>query len=226
MSQAVRPFLTKTEWVYAQMKQRILDGSFGPDDRLRLTELAREFQTSEMPVREALRMLHRDGLIVMHSHRGAIVASLSWAKAAEIVVVRTHLEVLAAREAAPHHDAASLQLLHQHVEQMDAAAAAGHAAGFSEANRLFHRVLYAPGPNAVLKEEIEDLWDRVWRTRSQSIFGLVPQRMAEAQAEHRAIVEAVGRRDADATAAAMASHRQATLAGWDRIIRDASHRPA
>ena len=75
MNIAERPFATKSEWVYEQLRRRILAGTYKPDDRLRLTELAREFNMSEMPVREALRMLQRDGLIEMHSHRGASVAN-------------------------------------------------------------------------------------------------------------------------------------------------------
>jgi DNA-binding GntR family transcriptional regulator len=214
MSTAERPFATKAEWVYDRLRQRILEGRFSPDQRLRLTELAREFQTSEMPVREALRMLHRDGLIVMHSHRGASVVNLALSEAAEVVAVRMHLELLAVEEATPLHTPETLAALARVAERMDRHGAAGEAAAFSEANRDFHRRLYAPGPNGALKQEIEDLWDRVWRVRSRSIFGLVPARMAGAQAEHRAILEAVARGDAAGAVGAMAAHRAATLAGW------------
>jgi len=214
MSEPARPFATKTEWVYDRLRQRILAGDYGPDDRLRLTALARGLGTSELPVREALRMLQRDGLIVMHSHRGAAVANVSSAKAAEIVAVRMHLEVLAAAEAAPYHDVASLAGLRRLSAEMDAAGEAGDAGRFSEANRAFHRAVYAPGRNETLKQEIEDLWDRVWRTRSRSIFALLPTRMAGAQAEHRAILDALARGRVEEVQRAMAAHRAATLAGW------------
>src|SRR5262245_64496864 len=100
---ADRPFTTKTEWVYQQLRARILGGGDKLDPRLRLTALAREFQISEMPVREALRMLQRDGLVRMENHRGATIVNLSWERAAEIVSMRMHLEVLALREAAGRH---------------------------------------------------------------------------------------------------------------------------
>ena len=190
MNIAERPFATKSEWVYEQLRRRILAGGYKPDDRLRLTELAREFEMSEMPVREALRMLQRDGLIEMHSHRGASVANLSWARAADIVAVRMHLEVMAVGEAAKSHDKASLAELRKILDRMDRDFAAGAAARFSAGNREFHRRLYAPGGNAVLKQEIEELWDRVWRARAQSIFEVDRPRMAAAQIEHRAILEA------------------------------------
>src|SRR6185436_20783178 len=83
-----RPFTTKTDWVYHRLRGEILEGSLKPDDRLRLSSLAQRFQTSEMPVREALRMLQRDGLISFANHRGATVVKLSMERAAEIVSVR------------------------------------------------------------------------------------------------------------------------------------------
>jgi DNA-binding GntR family transcriptional regulator len=219
MSIAQRPFATKSEWVYDQLRRRILGGTYKPDDRLRLTELAREFNMSEMPVREALRMLQHDGLIEMHSHRGASVANLSWSRAAEIVSVRMHLEVMAVREAASGHNKSSLAELDKILDRMDRDVAAGSATRFSAGNREFHRRLYEPGANTVLKEEIADLWNRVWRARAQSIFEVDRPRMAAAQAEHRAILSALGRNDPDAAVAAAGRHRDRTLQSWANIVR-------
>ena len=219
MNIAERPFATKSEWVYEHLRRRILGGTYKPDDRLRLTELAREFGMSEMPVREALRMLQRDGLIEMHSHRGASVANLSWSRAAEIVSVRMHLEVMAVREAAPGHDKASLAELCKILDRMDRDLAAGSAARFSTGNREFHRRLYEPGTNTVLKEEIADLWDRVWRARAQSIFEVDRARMTSAQAEHRAILAALAKNDVDAAVVAASRHRDRTLLSWAGIVR-------
>jgi DNA-binding GntR family transcriptional regulator len=219
MNIAERPFATKSEWVYEQLRRQILGGSYKPDDRLRLAELAREFNMSEMPVREALRMLQRDGLIEMHSHRGASVANLSWSRAAEIVSVRMHLEVLAVGEAAPGHDKSSLAELGKILDRMDRDLVAGSATRFSAGNRDFHRRLYEPGPNTVLKQEIEDLWDRVWRARAQSIFEVERGRMATAQAEHRAILAALAKNDAEAATIAASRHRDRTLQSWTKIVR-------
>jgi DNA-binding GntR family transcriptional regulator len=219
MNIAERPFATKSEWVYEQLRRRILGGGYKPNDRLRLTELAREFSMSEMPVREALRMLQRDGLIEMHSHRGASVANLSWSMAAEIVSVRMHLEVLAVREAAPGHDKSSLAELGKILDRMNRDLAAGSAAKFSTGNREFHRRLYEPGTNVALKEEIADLWDRVWRARAQSIFEVDRGRMTAAQAEHRSILAALASKDVEAAVTAASRHRAHTLESWSSIIR-------
>lgn len=213
-----RPFTTKTDWVYEQLRARILGGAHGPDGRLRLTALAQEFQISEMPVREALRMLQRDGLVRMESHRGATIVTLSGEHAAAIVSMRMHLEVLAAREAAGRHTPQSLDEIARLLKRMDDDAAAGRADKFSRGNRDFHTLLYAPGPNAALKQEIQSLWDRVWRARAASIFAVEPQRMTQAQQEHRKILAGLRRGDPDAAASAMERHRAHTMASWDRMI--------
>jgi DNA-binding GntR family transcriptional regulator len=215
---AERPFTTKTDWVYERLRARILDGQHKPDGRLRLTELAQEFQISEMPVREALRMLQRDGLVRMENHRGATVITPSWEHAAEIVSMRMHLEVLAAQEAAGRHSAASIADIERLLRRMDDDAAAGRADAFSQGNREFHRLLYAPGANAALKQEIQDLWDRVWRARAATIFGIDRKRMAQAQTEHRKIFTAIRQGDPTAGKAAMERHRSHTMASWRRII--------
>jgi DNA-binding GntR family transcriptional regulator len=212
-----RPFTTKTDWVYNRLRSEILEGSFKPDDRLRLSSLARRFETSEMPVREALRMLQRDGLISFANHRGATVVKLSLQRAAEIVSVRMHLEVLAIADAAPHHTSDTLAEATDLLDRMDRQAQARQAQRFTETNRRFHAALYAPGRNDVLKQEIQILWDRVWRARPRSIFALDPVRMQEAQAEHGAVLEALRKGDGALASQAMSRHRSKTLGSWQKF---------
>jgi DNA-binding GntR family transcriptional regulator len=214
---ANRPFTTKTEWVYQQLRARILGSKDKLDPRLRLSTLAQEFNISEMPVREALRMLQRDGLVRMESHRGATIVDLNWENAAAIVSMRMHLEILAVREATGFHLPESLHAIEVLLKRMDDEAAASRAEQFSQSNREFHTKLYAPGTNEALKEEIQSLWDRVWRARMASIFALEPTRMTKAQQEHRKIFAAVRKGDPDGAASAMEDHRSRTMASWKRL---------
>ena len=209
---------TKTEYVYQQIRQEILDGTLTPNQRLRLTQLADRYQVSAMPVREALRMLQRDGLVLLHNHRGVTVSQLSWERALEIIEVRTHLELLAARLALPHHTADTIKALRKFIQRMKPLAEKGGGnARYSQLNRDFHRTLYAPSPNSVIRREIEDLWDQVWRARAHSIFELDPGRVAGATHEHEEIVDAVERRDAARLDAAMEHHRAQTLRSWRMV---------
>ena len=94
-------FQTKTEWIYAQLRDMITSGELPSGERLPLAPLAERFGTSEIPVREAMRMLQRDGLVRIESHRGATVASVSWEQLYEAIFMRSYLEILAIQEAVP-----------------------------------------------------------------------------------------------------------------------------
>src|SRR5262245_490584 len=131
---AERPFATKTEWVYQQLRARILGAEKKLDPRLRLSTLAREFKISEMPVREALRMLQRDGLVRMESHRGATIVDLSLEHAAAIVSIRMHLEILAVREATGCHTPETTSAIARLLDRMDDEASVGKAERFSQTN--------------------------------------------------------------------------------------------
>src|SRR3954469_21238362 len=112
---------TKSRYAYEQLREQIIAGQLAPGERLRLRALADALGLSEMPVREALRMLSRDGLVAFEDHRGATVTEIPLADVRATVSARMWLEVLAVREAVPLHDEASLAVVRD-------ALAAGRAA--------------------------------------------------------------------------------------------------
>lgn len=211
---------TKSGFVYDRLKSAILSGELQPDQRLRLAELAAQFEISQMPIREALRMLQRDGLIIMEDHRGATVANLSWRRAYEFVDVRTYLEVYAALKALPYQNFRTIQRLRDLVDRMSDPGAMRDAEFYSKTNREFHTALYEPGPNAVLKQQIEDLWNKVWNVRRLSIFSVDKTRAHGAQIEHTAILNAVEANDSSGLEDAMHRHRNQTLNTWRRIVEE------
>lgn len=219
---ATRPYQTKTEWVYEQLRSMVAKGEFAPGEHLRLGELANRFEMSEMPVREALRMLQRDGLVEVESHRGATVVPVRWDEVLQTISVRTHLEVLAVEVATPHHTDATIAKLRKLITRMQEHAEAGDGSKYSEANRSFHHQLYAPGANEVLKTTIEQLWDRLWQTRTLSLFTLVPKQMTQAQGDHEVLVDTIADGDAKKAASLMAKHRLHTLEGWEEAVAKAS----
>lgn len=214
---------TKTDYVYKLLKAEIVSGRLPPGQRLRLTELAGDYAISEMPIREALRMLQRDGLVAIESHRGATVAALSHQDLLDIIATRTHLEILAVAEAVPFHTPRTIAGLRDHLARM--AEAAG-GARFSERNRAFHLALYEPCRNGFLKAEIDQLWDRVWRRWSHSLFELRPERRQGASQEHEAIVAAIESGSREAVEAAVRRHREETLEGWARAVEMLAARSA
>ena len=196
----------------------IADGELAPGTRLVLRRLADTFGLSEMPVREALRMLQRDGLVEFHSHRGATVVPISRELVIEGVSIRMWLQVLAVEEAVPLHTAKTLAAARRQLERGEAAAASRDGPAFSERNRLFHESLEAPA-GELLRTTISELWDRVWQARrTLSLFVLTPDQITLAQAEHRELMEAVEAGDVAGAGAAMSRHRESSLAGWRETL--------
>jgi DNA-binding GntR family transcriptional regulator len=215
---------TKVAYAYEAIRKDILGGTYVADQRLRLAEMAKHYDVSVLPVREALRMLERDGLVTIMSHRGAVVSRLSLARAIEHIEVRSYLEIYAAVLAAPAHNAATIAGLRALIKRSRVAAKAGQGKKFSQLNRDFHTQLYEPGPNLTLKSEITELWNKVWRTvefqtseaksNGSSIFDVDRNRMRGALAEHTEIVDSIEAGDLARVEAAMNEHRNQTLSSW------------
>jgi DNA-binding GntR family transcriptional regulator len=214
---AATPFLTKSDYAYAELRRRILEGELAPGTRLRLKPLADRLGLSVMPVREAIRMLERDGLVETENHRGATVTTISREDVIEALSVRMWLEVLAVREATPHHTSETLENARRALAAAEKAAPRGGLA-YAQANRALHEAIEAPAP-PVSRQLISELWDRVWQTRrSMSLFVLAPERIAGAERDHREIFEAVEHGDAEAAAEAMSRHRDSSLRAWDDVL--------
>lgn len=177
---------SKTNHAYTILRGQILDGVYPPGDWLRMSRIAASLNLSEMPVREALRLLEKDGLVVMHLHRGAQVAALSFERALEITEVRMHLECRAAIESAPHHDAGSLDGAARVLRKMEAAA--DDIVTFAIQNREFATAIYVKCPNAFMREHIQHLWDQVWQYSSTSVFNVMRHRIEGSLIENRQII--------------------------------------
>ncbi len=207
----------KSAYAYEAIRERIAEGRYEPGTRLRLRELGSELGLSEMPVREALRMLQRDGLVEIQDHRGATVTEISFDDVTDQIAIRMWLEALAVERSVPGLDAKAIRRAETAYGRLDAAVAAGDSTAFSVANRAFHEAIESASGEA-LAELIRTQWDRAWAARRQrSLFGSEPGRMERAQHEHRVLLDAVVAGDAVAARDAMIVHRDATLRSWTRV---------
>lgn len=191
---------TKTQVAVRALREKIQSGEIAPGERLRVQALTDELDMSATPIREALRLLESDGLIVYRPHLGIEVAQLLPEEVAEIYMLRQILESLAVQLAVPVLDAAALDeldRLHRQVVQ----AAAAHV-GISEANAAWHWAIYDQAKRPYLQEFIRRLWERFpWRTT-----WVLPQRSERTEREHAMIMEAVHAGDAQLAADRMRSH--------------------
>jgi DNA-binding GntR family transcriptional regulator len=220
-STSARP-LTKSEFAYQELRRRIIDGKIAPGTRMLLRPLAEELGLSVMPVRDALRMLEADGLVTLESHRGATVTQIPPEEVLQIIGMRMWLEILAVREAVPLHTPASLKRVQKFMADAKQAMEARDARAYTRANRALHEAIEAPAPEPI-RQLVSDLWERLWQTRrTTALFETLPERMPGAQREHRAVVKAIVKGDAEAAGAAMQRHRESTLAAWEKALGDAA----
>lgn len=186
---------------YTMILEAIDTGTYRPGDRLVESELAERFGVSRTPIREALQRLETQSLLARDG-RSLIVASLDHNQMAELYVVRTELEGLAARLAARHATEEEIQVLQGMVEEDRALL--NDPPALARANRRFHKMIHLASHNRYLVQQL----DLVHRSMAlMATTSLAAQGRGEiALAEHQAIVDAIARRDDDAAYQAFRDH--------------------
>jgi DNA-binding GntR family transcriptional regulator len=186
---------------YTLILDAIDTGIYRPGDRLVESELAERFGVSRTPIREALQRLETQSLLTRDG-RSMIVASLDHNQLAELYVVRSELEALAARLAARHATEEEINVLRD-MNEADRALI-GNPAALARANRRFHRQVHLASHNRYLFQQL----DLVYRTMAlMATTSLAAEGRSEtAIKEHDQIVDAIAARDGEAAYAALKAH--------------------
>jgi DNA-binding GntR family transcriptional regulator len=206
--------LTKQQFVYSTLRESILRCELAPGTRLVIDELAKQFRVSIIPVREALRLLQSEGLVLSVAHVGATVAPISHASVVEVFTLLEGLEMVAARAAAERATASDLGMLHDLLAEMDRALEAGSPQRWAEINTRFHLAITKLADMPILMDMMQravDYWDRVRRFYFRDVL---IHRTRLAQAEHRAIVEHMDARNLPALEQTIREHNQGALAAY------------
>lgn len=189
-----------------QVKDRllgaILDGRFPPGSRIVETRAAREFGTSQAPVREALRDLEAVGVVEITPFRGARVRHPSTSELLEAFVVRSELECLGIRLAVPRLDEADLDALQSDFDLMRRAAAVRDVHAEAAADTAFHGRLVQLAGNATLVQ----VWRRLEPSSRTYITLMASADRPAIAALHGPVLDAMRRRDADLAIEAMRCH--------------------
>jgi DNA-binding GntR family transcriptional regulator len=183
--------------------QRIVDGAYGPGQRLIETQIARELACSQAPVREALRDLEQLGCVAYAPNRGCSVRAFSLDELLEAYPVRAVLEGLAAEQAASRIGEEQLAELAAHVADMRACAERGDAHEQARANVRFHATVVHAARNRTLLRQwnLLEPFARTYLTVARAHVDL--QALA---ARHEPILDALRRGDAAAAGDAMREH--------------------
>ena len=191
---AIQP-LTLTEQVYQSLKTRIINHSLKPGSRLVVGSVAKEAGTSLTPVREALRLLERDGLVEMVPHKGAVIRKLSQKEFEDIFAVRAVLEGLAVKLSCSRLSHAEIESLENAMQSSKSSFLSGDVESWTEADEQFHKVIIQKSDNEFLKDMLASIFEHVrilwW------LAGDLPGKMRKGINEHGAILAALKKRDAD-----------------------------
>jgi DNA-binding GntR family transcriptional regulator len=203
----VRPALTKADYAYSEVRERIMSGALPSGAVLNQEALAAELDVSTTPLREAMRRLSSEGLVVLGAHRDARVAPLTAAEARSLYEVRQQLDPLAVRLAAERRDdvdRARIRAAAASLEPLDA----GSGLAALEAHRAFHAALYRASHNDLLVGLLDGLWDKADRYRRAALQAREdsPDDRVRVQAEHQAMMAAVLDGDPDAAEEHMRRH--------------------
>ncbi len=202
-----RPMLTKSDYAYGEVRERIMSGRLPQGATVNLEALAAELSVSTTPVREAMRRLASEGFVVLDAHRDAHVARLSAAEARNLFEVRQQLDPLAIRLAAERRDDVDVTQIRQAAASLGPLDAGSGLAAL-EAHRAFHAALYRASHNELLISLLDGLWDKADRYRRAALETREdsPADRARVQAEHQAMMRAVLDGDPDAAEEQMRSH--------------------
>jgi DNA-binding GntR family transcriptional regulator len=203
------------EQVAERLRSRIFAHELPPGGWIDEQALASEYGISRTPLREALKVLAAEGLVVLKPRRGCYVTELSEQDIDEVFPVMALLEGRVAEEAARRAtsaDFAHLAVIHEELERH---AAANDADRFFEANQRFHAALQTIAGNRYLAQLIDDARKVIKLTRRDSLR--LEGRLKQSLAEHRAILEALRLKDADLAGQRMRDHLLSGRAALARL---------
>ena len=194
------------EEVAELLRQRIFNRELPPGSWIDELKIAEELGISRTPLREAIKVLAAEGLVTMKVRRGAYVTEVSEQDLREVYELLSLLEADAAGavcRAASDAEMAELQRLHDELEQA-AHPGTGSRERFFELNEAFHLRLLDLAGNRWRKQMVADLRKVMKLNRHSSLFK--SGRIQESLQEHRAIVEALLARDAEAAVQRVKTH--------------------
>jgi DNA-binding GntR family transcriptional regulator len=215
-----------TEWVHDRVREAIIRGDIPAGAPISQVELADALGVSRTPLREALRLLQREGLIEGRVNQRPRVAPVSWSDLEQLYAMRVTLEATAAILTVPRLTPERLDAMRDSLAQFERAGSAGDHEAAGEHHRAFHMDLIS-GAGDRIGQVIGDLWDHSERYRR--LFFITDSapvsRLESAQREHDEIIRAAAAGDAWLTAELLARHLARTALA---IIADRApeHDPA
>lgn len=205
---AMLPRPSLHEVLLPHLRELILSGDLPPTAPIQEAELSRQLGVSRTPLREALKVLAAEGLVLLRPHRSPMVASVEPGEIAATFETIVPLEALAGRlatERAGEEGRARLAALHA---RLLALYEAGNRTGYFHLNRDFHLAFAALAANPVLEATLAELLSKLMRARASA--NLDRARWHQSTIEHATILAAFTAREPERVAALLAEHSSRT----------------
>ena len=200
---ATRPQLS--EAVARYVRNRIFDATYAAGEYVRLDQLAADLGISVTPVREALFQLRAEGLLDQKLHRGFMVLPVTGRDIADVSDVQAHIGGVLAARAATNITDEQVRELESIQEQLESAYATDDHERAVRLNHEFHRAINVAADSPKLAQ----LMSQITRYAPESVFPVVVGWPKRSMKDHRRVVAALAKRDAEQARAAMSEHLSA-----------------
>ena len=197
-------YLPLRDVVFNTLRQAILRGELQPGERLMEIQLAQRLGVSRTPVREAIRKLELEGLVLMIPRRGAEVAEITRQDLEDVLEVRAALEELAVKDACEHITDEQLQDLKKAANEFKRSLEGTDLVACAEADIHFHEIIYAATNNQRLVQMLNNLREQMYRYRMENLKDNRTYRTLVE--EHDAIRRALKKHDKEKAGAAINVH--------------------
>ena len=201
----------------SEVRRRIIAGEIAPGSSLSELALAEEFNVSRTPVRESLKQLQTEGLVVIRPRVGTFVTTPSRREVAELFEMKELLEGAAARLLAGRGRVPEIDRLEENLRQSDRAVAADDRERYAELVDEFHDLLILGADNKKLESHYRTLMNQLAYRRLVTTSLNQPGRPLQSEREHHRVLELILDKDGDSAEQVMREHvrasRRAVLAG-------------
>lgn len=210
-------FLPLRDVVFNTLRQAILRGELEPGERLPEIQLADKLGVSRTPIREAIRKLELEGLVIMIPRKGAVVAEITEKSLRDVLEVRRALEELSVKLACEKIQEEELEELKVAAKEFESALKTGDVTAFAEADVRFHDIIYRTTDNQRLIQLLYNLREQMYRYRVEYLKR--EDSHDTLLAEHQYIIEMLEKRDVKRAVEAVCAHVDNQVAAVSDTIR-------
>lgn len=193
LKMSIDEYLPLRDVVFKTLRQAILKGDLAPGERLMEIQLANQLGVSRTPIREAIRKLELEGLVIMIPRRGAEVAKITEKDLKDVLEVRTSLEELAIGLACERITDEKIERLKESLDQFHKVICGNDLTKIAECDVAFHDVIFSATENARLIQIVNNLREQMYRYRLEYLKDFSTH--MRLYIEHKKIYEAVAARD-------------------------------